>query len=150
MAVAINEVKLVLTLDEIRSRLANSMHRSITDPVVDTILKISMNQEYGLEALTRSLLNIPRILEHAEDDEVLIPFDYICTWRTSKEEMAQEGLLLKGDLVKAKIIRINEVAEYPYHVEYNYYHSGEKKVVHDTTFLGAKIPIKPDDWPLEL
>lgn len=144
-------VEITLTKEEIKSRLLKSLAACPNaKDVADAIIGVASGTEYGMEAITRSLIQVPRILNYKIGQRVLLKYDYICTWRSDKDEMIKHNLIIKGDYVIGQISNIKEYSRFPYEISYKYYHKNENKIGTDTSMTDDKQLMPYDDWPVEL
>lgn len=144
-------VEITLTTEEIKSRLLKSLAACPNaKDVADAIIGVASGTEYGMEAITRSLIQVPRILNYKIGQRVLLKYDYICTWRSDMDEMLKHNLIIKGNYVVGEISNIREYLRFPYEISYMYYNKNENKINSEISMLDDKQLIPYDDWPVEL
>jgi hypothetical protein len=111
-----------VSMDQLIKRLEDCFVKNLPNRslIAETIINNLVLTEMGLSHLYNAFSGIKPYIHVKIDDEVLVPWDSLPTWRLDKKLMMEKGYLIKKDYVRATIKSIDLSKRDSIEIEYKY------------------------------
>lgn len=131
-----------LTLRHALKKLIKSEHNELIAKIIIRHLAAS---EMGLNDLILSLSGITRHFKYKILDEIVIPYNTSYTWKINKQFSIDAGYIIKGELIKAVIIGINNVSANQYKITYKFVDDKGIEIIQEQDVAQEQIELFKDD-----